>query len=170
LGLFVCPSHADAAPIPILADPANPSSHIAYYLGPSNYKGNMAAGLRPNCTNPDNILCQVFDNGIFYRNSGIEFRDIGDGSSNTILMGESIDGYWSEATSCCVRTSPERQLSLKANGLFVNPRYWNSMHPGGVHFLLGDGSVRSISTSVDNDVLIRLMTRSGNDTVEDSQY
>jgi prepilin-type N-terminal cleavage/methylation domain-containing protein/prepilin-type processing-associated H-X9-DG protein len=166
LGLFVCPSYQDAQPIPIL----DPSNAVLYYLGPSNYKGNMSAGLRPGCNDPDNILCQVFDNGIFYRNSSISFRDVGDGASNTIFMGESIEGYWSEATSCCVRTSPDRQLNLKANGMFVNVRYWNSMHPGGVHFLMGDGSARSISTSVDNNVLIRLMTRSGNDPVEDSEF
>jgi prepilin-type N-terminal cleavage/methylation domain-containing protein/prepilin-type processing-associated H-X9-DG protein len=170
LGLFVCPSYADATPIPILSNPNDPSSPVAYYLGPSNYKGNMAAGLRPGCIDPENILCQLFDNGVFFRNSGTSYRDIGDGASNTIFMGESIEGYWSEATSCCVRTSPERQVSLKANGVFVNPRYWNSMHPGGVHFLFGDGSVRSISTSVDGNVLTRLMTRAGNDPVEDSEY
>lgn len=170
LGLFVCPSHRDARPIPIVADPKDPFSAVLYYLGPSNYKGNMAAGLRNNCTDPDNLLCQVFDNGIFFRNSGTAFRDVTDGASNTIFMGESIEGYWSEATSCCVRTAPNRQLNLRANGEFVMPRYWNSMHPGGVHFLMGDGSVRSISTSVDSNVLIRLMTRSGNDPVEDSEF
>jgi prepilin-type N-terminal cleavage/methylation domain-containing protein/prepilin-type processing-associated H-X9-DG protein len=170
LGLFVCPSYADAMPIPIHANPADQTSEVLYYLGPSNYKGNMAAGLRGGCNDTDNILCQIFDNGVFYRNSGTSYRDVSDGASNTIFMGESIEGYWSEATSCCVRTSPDRQLNLKANGEFVNKRYWNSMHPGGVHFLMGDGSARSLSTSVDNQVLIRLMTRSGNDPVEDSEF
>jgi prepilin-type N-terminal cleavage/methylation domain-containing protein/prepilin-type processing-associated H-X9-DG protein len=170
IGLFVCPSHRDATPLPMLANPNDPNSAVLYYVGPSNYKGNMAAGLRPGCNDPNNIMCQIFDNGIFYRNSGTDYRDVGDGASNTIFMGESIEGNWSEATSCCVRTSPDRQLSLKANGVFVIPRYWNSMHPGGVHFLLGDGSVRSLSTSVDTNVFIRLMTRSGNDPVEDSEF
>jgi prepilin-type N-terminal cleavage/methylation domain-containing protein/prepilin-type processing-associated H-X9-DG protein len=170
LGLFVCPSYADAVPIPIHEVENDPSSALLYYLGPSNYRGNMAAGLKMGCNEPSNILCQIFDNGIFYRNSGTSYRDINDGASNTIFMGESMVGYWSEATSCCVRTSPDRELNLKANGVFVNPWYWNSMHPGGVHFLLGDGSVRSITASVDNNVLIRLMTRTGNDPVEDSEF
>ena len=170
LGLFVCPSYADPTPVPVLADPTNPNSAVMHLAGPSNYKGNMSGGLRPGCNDPNNMLCQIFDNGVFFRNSGISFKDIGDGTSNTIFMGESIEGFWFDAPSCCVRTSPDRQMSLKANGVFVNPRYWNSMHPGGINFLLGDGSCRRVSTSLDNNVLIRLMTRSENDLVEDSEF
>lgn len=170
LGLFMCPSYADAIPVPIYANPADPTSAVLYYAGPSNYKGNMAAGLKTGCTDPANPLCQIFDNGIFYRNSGTSFRDVSDGASNTIFMGESIEGLWADATYCCVRTSPDRDINQRANGVFTVPRYWNSMHPGGIHFLLGDGSCRMISDSVDNTVFIRLMTRAGNDSVSDVEF
>jgi len=166
MGLFVCPSYADAAPQPVYANPSDPNSTILYYAGPSNYKGNMASGLRAGCRDPNNPLCLLFDNGVFFRNSGIAFRDVSDGSSHTIFMGESIEGLWADATYCCVRTSPDRSINEKANGIFTNPRYWNSMHPGGIHFLMGDGSVHMLTDSIDNDVLIRLATRSGNDPVD----
>jgi prepilin-type N-terminal cleavage/methylation domain-containing protein len=170
LGLFMCPSYADPMPVPIYANPADPTSTILYYAGPSTYKGNMAAGLRPGCNDPTNVVCQIFDNGVFFRNSGVSFRDVTDGASNTIFMGESIEGLWADATYCCVRTSPDRSINQRANGVFTIPRYWNSMHPGGIHFLLGDGSCRMITDSVDNDVLIRLMTRAGNDPVQDNEF
>ncbi len=170
LGVFVCPSYADPMPIPILSNPSDPTSTVRYLAGPSNYKGNMASGLRPGCNDPNNILCQIFDNGIFFRNSGVGFRDVQDGASNTIFMGEAIEGLWADATHCCVRTTPERELNGRTQGVFTMPRYWSSMHPGAIHFLLGDGSCRSISDSVDRTVLLHLMTRSGSDPVEDSQF
>jgi prepilin-type N-terminal cleavage/methylation domain-containing protein/prepilin-type processing-associated H-X9-DG protein len=170
VGLFVCPSYAEAVPVPIYANPADPSSTILYYAGPSTYKGNMAGGLRTGCNDPTNPLCQIFDNGIFFRNSGISHPDIVDGASNTIFMGETIEGLWADATYCCVRTSPDRYINERAGGVFVVPRYWNSMHPGGINFLLGDGSCRRITASVDNTVLMRLMTRSGNDPVQDNEF
>jgi prepilin-type processing-associated H-X9-DG protein len=170
LGLFACPSNSDAVAMPIYANPADPTSTVLYYAGLSNYKGNMAAGLRPGCANPQNLLCQIFDNGIFFRNSSVSFRDINDGASNTIFMGESVDGLWADATKCCVRTSPDREMNQKANGVFTTPFYWTSMHPGGVNFLLGDGSCRQVDDTIDTNVLIRVMTRSGHDPVEDTEF
>lgn len=170
IGLFVCPSYADPTPIPILSNPSDPTSAVLYYAGPSNYKGNMAGGLRPGCNDPNNMLCQIFDNGVFYRNSGVGFRDITDGASNTIFMGETIEGLWADATYCCVRSTLDRDLNARANGLHVTPRYWSSMHPGAIHFLFGDGACRSISDSVDKSVFIKLMTRSGSDPVDDNQF
>jgi prepilin-type N-terminal cleavage/methylation domain-containing protein/prepilin-type processing-associated H-X9-DG protein len=169
LEVFVCPSFADAKPIPIYADPTDPNSTILYFVGPSNYKGNMAAGLRAGCTDPANPLCQIFDNGLFFRNSGITFRDMTDGATNTVMMGESVDGLWPDATKCCVRTHTDRTINLRADGQFVTPWYWTSMHRGVINFLFGDGSVRQLSENVDADLLNRLMTRGGNEPVESTQ-
>ena len=170
LGLFACPSNADAKSVPVLSDPNDPSSPMIYLAGLSNYKGNMAAGLKAGCNNPNDLRCQIFDNGIFFRNSSIGFRDVIDGSSNTIFMGESVEGLWADATYCCVRTSPDREMNERAGGFFTTPRYWTSMHPGGINFLLGDGSSRSITDKVDTNVLIRLMTRAGHDPVDDTEF
>jgi len=170
LGLFVCPSYADAKPEPIYTIPGDPTSPVAYYAGPSNYKGNMAAGLRTGCNNPNNPACLIFDNGIFFRNSGTEYRDITDGASNTVFMGESIEGLWSDATYCCVRTRTDFDINQRTDTGFTNPRYWNSMHPAGINFLLGDGSCRMVTSSIDNTVLNKLMTRSGGDVVQDNEF
>ena len=34
--------------------------------------------------------------------------DITDGTSNTMLIGETLTGTWPDATSCCVRTNIDR--------------------------------------------------------------
>ena len=157
LGMFVCPSFQSPQPLPVYTTPGDPTTPVRYYAGASDYRGNMGAGLS-------------FDNGVFYRNSSVAFRDIQDGASNTIFMGETIDGLWADATKCCVRTDNIRLINQKFDGQFEIPWYWSSMHPGSVMFLLGDGSVRSISETVDTLVLMKLMTRAGNDPVDHTAY
>jgi prepilin-type N-terminal cleavage/methylation domain-containing protein/prepilin-type processing-associated H-X9-DG protein len=175
-GFFACPSFSDAKEVPILSNPADPNSTVLYYAGLSNYRGNMAGGLRPGCTNPQNPACQIFDNGIFYRNSSIGSRDIQDGLSNTIAMGESVDSLWADATKCCVRTASDRTINARGDiaqypiSGFVYPWYWSSMHSGGMNFLLADGSSRHISDTVDAAVLDKLATRSGADPVDDASF
>ncbi len=43
------------------------------------------------------------DNGMFYRNSNNGERDCTDGTTSTILFGESRFGFWGDALSCCAR-------------------------------------------------------------------
>ena len=45
-----------------------------------------------NCPTLDarNIYCHIYDNGLMYQNSTVNMADITDGSSTTIIMGESI--------------------------------------------------------------------------------
>ena len=62
--------------------------------------------------------------------------DITDGSSFTVMLGESLTGGWSDATSCCVRTDLSRTINLpiqvpNGSGGFINYyTYWMSKHPG----------------------------------------
>src|SRR5262249_3236640 len=42
---------------------------------------------------------------------------------------------------------------------------WASAHPGGVHFSLGDGSVRFFNDSVDMKTMMALASRNGDETV-----
>jgi prepilin-type processing-associated H-X9-DG protein len=50
-------------------------------------------------------------------------------------------------------------------GLRVNTRAtFNSRHPGGTHFLMGDGSVQFISESLDADIYYAASTVAGGET------
>ncbi len=66
------------------------STALGANIGYTNYRG--CTGTNP--TNP---------NGTMYMNSMISDRNITDGSSTTILFGESQFGFWADAVSCCAR-------------------------------------------------------------------
>jgi prepilin-type N-terminal cleavage/methylation domain-containing protein len=142
-------------------------------LGPSDYRGNMAAGMVLPDTNgpcptqdPTNPFCCYFENGITYQNSTVNIADITDGTTNTVLMGETLTGVWSQATSCCVRTNIDRTLNKPITVGGTNYyTYWMSKHPGQVNFLNCDGSIRPVNQTINKLVLNKIMTRNGGETV-----
>lgn len=88
----------------------------------------------------------------------LNFSDVADGLSHTILAGEVADSFmpWAQPGNL-------RDPSLGFNtgsGAFGHPR-----EDGGVQFLLGDGSVRYLSKDVDSTVLKALSTPAGGETV-----
>ena len=93
-----------------------------------------------------------------------------DGTSQTILMGEVLEGTWSQGNDCCVRTTLDRFIGKPLN---VNGRqawiYWASKHPNLVNFAKCDGSVSTISFQIQRPVLVALMTRAGGEAISDDQ-
>jgi len=106
-------------------------------------------------------------NGVEYPDSSTRIGDITDGTSNTLLIGDSRFGFWADGTSCCARFRDDRQTPTDFNG------YWavddtvgllqfvsfGSQHDDVVNFALCDGSTRSISTTIDKTLLRKLATR-----------
>jgi prepilin-type N-terminal cleavage/methylation domain-containing protein len=162
LATLNCPSNPNPATNP-LGVPGAPVP------GTSSYRGNMAAGMvlpgSPNCPtqDPTNILCCIYDNGVMFQNSAVNMADITDGLTNTMLIGETLQGNWADATSCCVRTNIDRTINKPIGGTFNT--YWQSKHPGLVNFVRCDGSSSSIKETINKIVLIKLMTRNSGETV-----
>src|SRR5208283_2476107 len=138
-----------------------------------DYRGNMAGGMilpvaGSNCPtqDPTNIYCCLYDNGVTYQNSTVSIADITDGTTNTLLIGETLTGSWSSATSCCVRTNTDRTLNqpIVVQGVPYNT-YWMSKHPSQVNFVNCDGSVRTINQSINKLVLNKLVTRNGAEAI-----
>lgn len=156
IATYVCPS----ATLPS----ARPSN-----LGYSNYRGNMGAW-----TQDDQNTNGPANNGMFFENSSLDDRDITDGTSNTILFGESLAGFWADHYSSVVRsrddhpgfatywTGTPTDTSITGNIHFFG---WGSYHDGVNNFCLADGSSRPISTSVDRGVFWALCTRSGHEAI-----
>jgi prepilin-type N-terminal cleavage/methylation domain-containing protein/prepilin-type processing-associated H-X9-DG protein len=142
-------------------------------VGPSDYRFNMAAGRQLGCTATPGAGyddCANYDNGMAYRNSTVSIADITDGTSFTILMGETREGTWPDAPSCCVRTTDEPNRTMNRPLAVVNGRpywnYWSSQHSGGVvNFARCDGSVSSLHSQIKKPVLVKLMTRNGGESV-----
>ncbi|MGZ3413415.1 MAG: DUF1559 family PulG-like putative transporter [Isosphaeraceae bacterium] len=165
LDVFVCPSNRRPE--------ATTQTGSTQKIGPSDYRGNMAGGMilpvaGSNCPtqDPTNQNCCLYDNGVTYQNSTVSIADILDGTTNTILIGETITGNWSMATSCCVRTNIDRTLNQPIVFQGVNSyTYWMSKHPGQVNFLNCDGSVRPVNQTINKLVLNKLMSRAGGETI-----
>jgi prepilin-type N-terminal cleavage/methylation domain-containing protein len=96
--------------------------------------------------------------GVFYNQSRTRFADVLDGSSNTILWGETIGGK-----------SRDRELAHTWIGSGCLPTAWglspphtaawwqfSSKHPGIVNFAWTDGSVRNIAITTDRESFMRL--------------
>jgi len=88
--------------------------------------------------------------------SFISFRDITDGTSNTICISESVGrnddtGRWA---------SGDNLVATDVNPVNT-PGKLSSFHPGGVHAQCADGSGMFISSSIDLKVLGALSTRNG---------
>ena len=147
-------------------------------LGLSNYRANMGTG--PN-------------NGMFFENSSVDFRDVSDGTTQTLLLGEAVYGVWGDGNSCCVRVhrrdvnedpndpwddndDPEFGYFDAFRSLPSDPDDQNSpqvfyfafgsWHDEVCHFALVDGSTRSISKLIDWKIFRALATRNGNERIE----
>lgn len=129
----------------------------------------------------------VDGDGVFFRNSKIAIRDITDGTSRTIIVGERshklCDATWVGAVTNANLFPPPGSPAPPvvdnssgmilghtgdgngpgASGSFVNQFY--SRHGQGVNFLFGDGHVEFLNAAMDYRVYKALSTRAGSEQV-----
>lgn len=156
---------------------------------PSDYVG-CASGVRTSdfATGSTGIGSEDLD-GVFFRISSVRLRDLTDGSSNTVAVGEAVSevaasqvDHWYIGSDDLGRNntpfSQDASEFLGSLGVGLNLFYtgtvsndlelsFKSRHPGGVQFLLMDGTVRFISQHVDAGVRSALGTRSGGEVTGD---
>lgn len=162
LELFQCPS--DVTPVEYfrLASEDDPAEILAE-LPIANYVGVFGTGELHECEElgPGQIC---WGNGLFYHLSNSRFADIRDGTSQTIVLGEraSEHGY-----STWMGAVPEGEESVaRILGIADHPPNaveghlddFSSQHPGGVHFVFGDGSVKILTNEIELPVYRAMAT------------
>ncbi len=159
-----------AALVPALRCPSSPDGGSTG----TNYAG---------CHHAVEAPIDVDNNGVLFLNSSVQFDDIKDGLSHTALAGEKLINAeylgWASGTRATLRNGglpvnsepfsgtrpqaappggpqpgdPKQPPAAKVGG-------FNSMHSGGVQFVLGDGSVKFMSNNVAMSILRNLIHRS----------
>jgi prepilin-type N-terminal cleavage/methylation domain-containing protein/prepilin-type processing-associated H-X9-DG protein len=191
--VFLCPAGANTDPFMPLDSSGNPlldtigqSITVAY----SSYVGMNGA--------PSGVTSDAFDNnGAFIRNQRLSFKDITDGMSNTLFVGERCSNMslttWVGAVQGCVVPDlryPDltNQLAnaegdcalvlahgstthLPNDKLVFDADATASYHTAGVNFLFCDGSVHCIGNAITPTVYQALCTRNGDENITDpSQF
>jgi prepilin-type N-terminal cleavage/methylation domain-containing protein/prepilin-type processing-associated H-X9-DG protein len=173
LRVFVCPS--DVGPNAIEVKNAN-----------DNLLGSVARANFVAMFGTSEILdVPDYGEGLFFRNSHIRFAEITDGTSNTFAIGERASNLAYATWTGAVNNGIVKNLSripgsedqewpvfvLAHTGTVIEGQLPNnhtghaddftSRHPGGVNFLIADGSVRFINNNIDEVTWVALGTRAG---------
>jgi prepilin-type N-terminal cleavage/methylation domain-containing protein/prepilin-type processing-associated H-X9-DG protein len=175
LPVFRCPSDSVELPLfPVQGGSNNTITQVAF----SNYVG--VAGTYEVSVYPDE------GTGVLFRNKLIAIKQITDGLSHTLMIGErdshkSPETTWVGAITNSVipPLNPTYDnegppvLILTNTGTVADDRVpnnaldhvedSNSAHPQGVHFMFADGSVQAINNDIDPSVWIALGTRAGDE-------
>lgn len=171
-------------------------THYVGCIGSSAAISEMEDG--QTCPSLDLMDSEEFIDGIFYKDSQTPIRDITDGTSNTVLVGERssdlfdsqwpgilegsshtgwrIVGWTGEPPNNPQRTEPLVVLDDDGNEVILEIHFhgfaqFNSMHPGGLSmFTFADGSTKAISDEVDPLLFRAIGTIQGGETFKTKNW
>ncbi len=174
---FRCPSDPQPERWEIKEE-GNPATVIVE-LPIANYIGSFGPEGLDDCENspgtaPVLASGQCKSDGMFYHNSAVRIRDITDGTTNTYMVGErrtKVSAGWYSTWTGMVAEGEEAFQRILGESDHV-PNHpaahfddFSSNHTGGAQFVMGDGSCRFISESIDKGVYQSLATIQGGEVV-----
>jgi prepilin-type N-terminal cleavage/methylation domain-containing protein len=146
--------------------------HVLTRLASANYVGVFGTSELHDCEHvPVGGTCK--GTGVFYHMSHVKLADVKDGLSGTFFVGErsAKHGYstWVGAVAggeeAVARILGIADHPPNADGGHLDD--FSSAHPQGTNFLLGDGSVRLITETIDLHVYAAMATRNRHEIIED---
>lgn len=157
---YVCPSSVSL--------PAARPNGWAY----ATYRGCMGAYDTTPPGNPPVAGVPRTPNGMLYDGSAVRMGDVTDGHSNTIMVGDSIYGFWGDGFSCCVRVWDDPShpdlwdtywRAASGNNPPTSPQFFSfgSGHGEINVFANVDGSAHNVSKRIDMMVFKAISTRNG---------
>ncbi len=177
LAVFRCPS--DRQPDLWDIKHEDGSGTVLARLPIANYVGIFGTEAVDGCENapgtaPVKSDGQCVGDGAFYHNSSVRLRQIADGSSQTLIVGERRTDKFKGWFTTWVGMVPEGEeafvrvlgsLDHVPNDPVAHFDDFSSHHTGGAHFVLGDGHVQFISDSMDRALYQSLGTINGGEIV-----
>jgi prepilin-type N-terminal cleavage/methylation domain-containing protein/prepilin-type processing-associated H-X9-DG protein len=187
LSIFLCPSNAGGSGPVTIKDAAG--NVLVSDLAAGQYVA-VAGQFEPE-------EFPATNNGVFYRNSKIGLRDITDGTSTTLMIGERsrnvADATWvgmipsglscnnptwpvqdCEASNVLVLghtgPSPDEPWVDVPNNKKAGVDDFHSLHPGGCNFAFSDGSIRFVKETINPQVFSSLATRAGGEVISDDGF
>lgn len=199
--MFLCPSATSPAGTVGITD-INLNVMNNIYFGRANYVHNVGWNdiwSSPASTDYTDPIKGC--NGVMFRNSGVRLRDVTDGLTNTVFVGERApylaDAVWPGVVPGSEHFSYNEFASSGTGGPGINydnagsyvgansgPSIYEdpqiihspnwpgghtdqmySQHVGGCHIMLGDGSVRFVSDSMDMRTFQWLCSRQGGEVI-----
>lgn len=171
MSAFRCPSDVESAKLGAVAyihsyetSATGATMTMGYFgppdnvAGPTSYVG-VAGGMGA-MTNS-----WAYRKGVFSSRSKTNFRDITDGTSNTLLFGEATAGPDFQHSWMASGYMPDAWGYSTAAPYDGNWYQFGSQHTGIVQYALADGSCRAISTNIDFSNVLRWLSAMGDGRV-----
>jgi prepilin-type N-terminal cleavage/methylation domain-containing protein len=160
LAIYVCPSDTNTGAFSVTSQVAGGPIEARTTSYAAN--GGTAGASKPN--------------GLFLMNKSVRARDVKDGASNTLATGERgafvVRNAWAGAVgdgrggagvlAIVSNTGPDPASPSPSS--FLGP------HTGLTQFLMGDGSVHAIKSSINPTVYRALATRNGREVIDQGSY
>lgn len=177
LAVFRCPS--DPQPEFWNIGEEGNATNILAKLPSANYVGVFGTEELDGCENtagtaPVLANGQCKGDGMLYHNSKVAIRDITDGTSNTIFVGERKTDATQGWHSTWPGMVPEGEEAFQRvlGSADHTPNHpsahfddFSSFHEGGAHFVMADGSVRFVGENISNQIYNHIATITGGEVV-----
>jgi len=184
--VFFCPSSTDdedrrsghSSEVYPSGGPRVFTAHYFGVLGPNGTNNYVSPPVAYKCTGLTETFGGYCTQGSFLYPTGLDVASVRDGTPNTLFIGEiawpgmpyyrafTRGYYWESSRGTLLLFAKNVQYPINSrNTTTWNNTSFGSLHPGGAHFAMVDGSVRFFSQYTDQNVYMALASRNGEEAV-----